>query len=109
MRGSIERLPTIRLTFTGPAPSPTYALTNGRAHDCRRRPRDERSLAGLGPRQPRVHPRRASAGSRRDQRDGTRYFAEGGGGVMSGPFGVDISVKFAVNRFYDAGAAQLPT
>ena len=26
---------------------------------------------------------------------------------MSGPFGVDISVKFAVNRFDDAGDAQI--
>jgi hypothetical protein len=34
-----------------------------------------------------------------DQRNGTRYFAEGGGGVTSGPFGVDISLKFTVNRF----------
>ena len=34
-----------------------------------------------------------------DQLDGTRYFGEGGGGVTSGPFGVDISVKFTVNRF----------
>jgi hypothetical protein len=34
-----------------------------------------------------------------DQMNGTRYFAEGGGGVTSGPFGVDISLKFSVNRF----------
>jgi hypothetical protein len=31
--------------------------------------------------------------------DGTRYFAEGGGGVAAGPFGVDIAFKFVVNRF----------
>jgi hypothetical protein len=31
--------------------------------------------------------------------NGKRYWGEGGGGVMSGPFGVDISVKFTVNRF----------
>jgi hypothetical protein len=30
--------------------------------------------------------------------DGTRVFAEGGGGISSGPFGVELSVKFAWNR-----------
>ena len=30
--------------------------------------------------------------------DGTRIFAEGGGGLSSGPFGVELSVKFAWNR-----------
>ena len=47
-----------------------------------------------------------SAGSQTDQMDGTRYFGEGGGGIMSGPFGVDLSVKFTVNRFIDAGRPQ---
>jgi hypothetical protein len=27
------------------------------------------------------------------------YFGEGGGGIMFGPFGVDLSVKFVVNQF----------
>ena len=30
--------------------------------------------------------------------DGTRVFAEGGGGLSSGPFGVELSIKFAWNR-----------
>ena len=34
-----------------------------------------------------------------DQQNGQRYFAEGGGGVSTGPIGVDISVKVATNRF----------
>jgi len=37
--------------------------------------------------------------ARTDQQDGSRYFAEGGGGVTTGPLGVDISVKVATNRF----------
>jgi hypothetical protein len=31
--------------------------------------------------------------------DGRRTFAEGGGGISIGPFGVDAGVKFAYNRF----------
>ena len=98
LRGSIETIPTIRLAFSGPAFSPTYDLTNGRAADL-----------GVG-----VEMSDRSAGwglgshafiiggvgrAMTDQMNGHRYFAEGGGGVMSGPFGVDISVKFVVNRF----------
>ena len=33
--------------------------------------------------------------------DGDRYFAEGGGGLSSGPFGVELSVKFAWNHLTD--------
>jgi hypothetical protein len=98
VRGSIESIPTIRVAFSGPAPTPLYELTNGRATDL-----------GIG-----IDMSDRSAGwglgghafilggfgkIRTDQLDGKRYFGEGGGGVTSGPFGVDISVKFAVNRF----------
>jgi hypothetical protein len=98
VRGSIETIPTIRLAFTGPAPSPTYELTNGRATDLGIGiDMSDRSpgwgigahafiMGGIGK-------------IKTDQLDGTRYFGEGGGGVTSGPFGVDISVKFTVNRF----------
>jgi hypothetical protein len=34
-----------------------------------------------------------------DQLDGKRWFVEGGGGVTSGPFGVDISFTYTVNQF----------
>ncbi|NUR54701.1 MAG: hypothetical protein HOQ29_09655 [Acidobacteria bacterium] len=98
LRGSIERLPDIRLAFTGPAPLPVYALTGGRALD-----------AGIGIE---VSDRSAGWGlgshtfliggigrAQTDQMDGSRYFLEGGGGLTSGPFGVDVSIKFAVNRF----------
>ena len=98
VRGSIESIPTIRFAFTGPAPTPLYELTNGRATDLAIGiDMSDRSpgwglgghafiLGGFGK-------------IRTDQLDGTRYFGEGGGGVTSGPFGVDISVKFSVNRF----------
>jgi hypothetical protein len=98
IRGSFETVPTIRLAFTGPAPSPTYELTNGRATDFSIGvDMSDRSpgwgigghafiMGGIG----RI---------RTDQLDGNRYFGEGGGGVTSGPFGIDVSVKFTVNRF----------
>ncbi len=38
---------------------------------------------------------------RSDLGDGSRYFAEGGGGLNSGPFGVQLAVKFAWNRLDD--------
>jgi hypothetical protein len=98
VRGSIESIPPIRVAFSGPAPAPVYELTNGRATDIAigidmsdRAPgwgvgAHAFLLGGVGKVQA-------------DERDGNRYFAEGGGGVTTGPFGVDISVKFAVNRF----------
>jgi len=98
IRGSLESVPPIRVAFSGPAPSPVYELTNGRATDLGIGiDMSDRSpgwgigahafiLGGIGKIQT-------------DQLDGTRYFGEGGGGVTSGPFGVDISVKFTVNRF----------
>jgi hypothetical protein len=98
IRGSIESLPDIRVSFTGPAPFPTYVLTNGRAMDIGvgidmsdRAPgwglgAHAFVLGGIG----RAHT---------DQLDGRRYFIEGGGGVTSGPLGVDIAFKYAINRF----------
>jgi len=98
IRGSIETMPTIHLAFDGPAPAPTYDLTGGRALDVGAGlDMSDRSpgwgigshaflLGGVG---------RAQT----DQRDGRRYFGEGGGGVMFGPFGVDISVKYIVTTF----------
>jgi hypothetical protein len=98
LRGSIEQLPDIRVTFDGPSPFPSYIVTNGRAYDIAAGvDMSDRSpgwglgshafiLGGVG----RTHT---------DQRDGSRYFAEGGGGLTIGPLGVDLSVKFAVNRF----------
>ena len=100
LRGSIETIPPIRLAFNGPAPSPTYELTNGKATDLGVGiDMTDRSAGwGLG-----AHAFLIGGVGRiqTDQRNGTRYFGEGGGGITSGPFGVDVSVKFAVNRFTD--------
>ncbi|HET7697954.1 MAG TPA: hypothetical protein VFK57_19730 [Vicinamibacterales bacterium] len=98
IRGSIESLPPIRVSFSGPAPMPGYVLTGGRASDLGagidvsdRAPgwgvgAHAFVLGGIG----RVHT---------DQLDGRRYFLEGGGGITSGPLGVDIAFKYAMNRF----------
>ena len=98
VRGSIETIPTIRVAFSGPAPSPTYELTSGRATDVGIGiDMSDRSPGwGLG-----AHAfiMGGVGRIRTDQLNGNRYFGEGGGGVTSGPFGVDVSVKFTVNRF----------
>lgn len=98
VRGSIEQLPTVRVTFEGISPISSYTVTNGRAYDIGIGvDMSDRSpgwglgshafiLGGIG----RTHT---------DERDGRRYFAEGGGGLTVGPIGVDLSIKFAVNRF----------
>ncbi len=104
IRGSVEQMPTIRAAFDGSAPVSVYELTNGRAEDIAvgvdvadRSPgwglgSHAFVLGGLG----RAHT---------DQMNGTRYFAEGGGGLGAGPIGVDIAFKFVVNRF-DAPVAH---
>lgn len=98
LRGSIEQLPNIRVRFEGPAPFPSYVLSGGTALDVAvgvdvsdRSPgwglgSHAFLLGGIG---------RALS----DERGGRRYFAEGGGGVAVGPFGVDLSIKVAMNRF----------
>jgi hypothetical protein len=100
VRGTIEVIPPVRVAFTGPASSPTYDLTNGRATDLGAGiDMSDRSAGwGLG-----SHAFIIGGIGRiqADQRSGNRYFGEGGGGVTSGPFGVDISVKVSVNRFTD--------
>lgn len=97
LRASRETLPVIRLTISGQAPLSAYALTDARAVDgaagiyvADRSPgwglgSHAFVLGGLG---------RITSGPG----DGRRYFAEGGGGLSSGPIGVDLAVKFAWNR-----------
>jgi hypothetical protein len=98
VRGSIETIPDVRVAFNGPAPSPTYELTNGRATDLAIGidMSDRAPGWGLG-----AHAFILGGIGRiqTDQLDGNRYFGEGGGGVTSGPFGIDVAVKFTVNRF----------
>jgi hypothetical protein len=98
LRGSFEDLPIVRIAFEGTGAPPAYAFTGGRAYDL-----------GIG-----VYMSDRSPGwglgshafvlggigrIRGEERDGDRYFAEGGGGLSSGPLGVELSVKFAWNRF----------
>jgi hypothetical protein len=96
LRGSYERLPQIQIDFDGPAPFERYELTEGRAFDgavgvviADRSPgwglgSHAFVVAGIG----RIT---SSLG------DGRRLFAEGGGGLGVGPFGVELGVKFAWN------------
>jgi hypothetical protein len=98
IKGSLESLPTLRLAFSGPAPFAAYELTNGRALDIGAGiDMSDRSPGwGLG-----SHAFVIGGVGRAitDQLNGSRYFAEGGGGVMFGPLGVDIAFKYTVTRF----------
>ena len=98
VKGSLESIPDVRLSFSGPAPAPTYAMTGGRALDVGAGvDMSDRSpgwalgthayvIGGLG---------RAIT----DQMNGKRYFVEGGGGVMFGPLGFDVAFKYVTNMF----------
>ena len=100
LRGSVEPLPNIRLAFVGPAPVASYTLLDAKALDVSagvfvadRSPgwglgSHAFVLAGIGK-------------ITSDLSEGGRYFAEGGGGLSVGPFGADLSVKFAWNRLDD--------
>ena len=100
VRGSIERLPVIRLAFAGSAPFASYALTNGRALDASAGVyiADRSPGWGLG-----SHAFLLGGIGKltSDLSDGRRYFAEAGGGVSVGPFGADLVIKFARNRLRD--------
>jgi hypothetical protein len=97
LRGSIEPLPQIRLAFVGPAPFGSYALTDARAFDASVGVyvADRSAGWGLGSHAFVLGGLGKITGA---PGGGRRYFAEGGGGLSSGPFGVDLSVKFAWNR-----------
>jgi len=98
IRGSIESMPDIRVAFSGPAPSPVYQLTGGRATDIGAGLEMSDRSAGWG-----IGAHAFVIGgigkAHTDQMDGSRYWGEGGGGIMFGPFGIDLSFKYVVNRF----------
>jgi hypothetical protein len=97
VRGSIEELPVIRVAFAGAGAPAAYALTGGRAYDIGAGiyVSDRSPGWGLGSQAFVV----AGIGRiRSDSSDGSRLFAEGGGGLSVGPFGVQLAVKFAWNR-----------
>jgi hypothetical protein len=97
LRGSLEDLPDIRIAFVGAGAPPTYVLTGARAYDVSAAifVADRSSGWGLGS--------HAFVGGgigriKSDTNDGDRIFAEGGGGLNSGPIGVELSIKFAWNH-----------
>ena len=97
IRGSIEQLPTIRITFAGEGAPAPYAFTGGRAYDIGAGiyVADRSAGWGLG------SMAFVIAGIGRidaEDNEGTRTFAEGGGGLSVGPLGVQLAVKFAWNR-----------
>jgi hypothetical protein len=99
LRGSISGMPDIRVDFSGPAaPAPAYELTGARAYDVGAglEMSDRAPGWGIG-----AHAFVIGGIGRVEaqERDGRRYFVEGGGGVVSGPFGVDVAFKYTVNRF----------
>jgi hypothetical protein len=114
LRGSFEDLPLIRIAFAGvpgarfvragveagPGAPPQYSLSGARAYDVSAAifVADRSRGWGLGS--------HAFVGGgigriKSDTRDGDRLFAEGGGGLSSGPVGVELSVKFAWNHLTD--------
>ena len=97
VRGSIEELPTIRIAFEGEGAPADYALTGARAYDVGAGLYIADRSAGWG-----LGSQAFVLGGvgrvRADGREGTRIFAEGGGGLSVGPFGVQLAVKFAWNK-----------
>ena len=97
IRGSFEDLPVIRLAIDGPGALDSYVLTDARAYDVGAGIFVADRSAGWG-----LGSHAFVAGGvgriRAELGDGRRYFAEGGGGLSSGPLGVQLAVKFAWNR-----------
>jgi len=97
IRASVEQLPTIQVSFDGPGSLDSYRLLDARAYDVGLGyfVADRSAGWGLGSR---AFVIAGAGGIRSNLGNGTRVFAEGGGGLSSGPFGVELSIKFAWNR-----------
>ena len=108
LRGSIENIPNVRLAFAGEGAPANYVFTSGRAYDVSLGlyVADRSAGWGLGSH---AFVMGGIGRARGDQREGKRYFAEGGGGLTSGPFGVELSVKFAWNYFDEPVKHQILT
>jgi hypothetical protein len=101
IRASIETVPTIRVNFAGESAPASYSLTGAKAYEvgvglyvADRAPgfglgAQAFIVGGVG--------RIKADGAR----EGSRTFAEGGGGLMVGPFGVQLAAKFAWNKLDD--------
>jgi hypothetical protein len=100
LRASAQDLPDISIAFAGSGAPQAYELTGARAYDVgaavvvadRSRGWGLGSQAFVGGGMGRI---------KSDTRTGDRVFAEGGGGLSSGPFGIELSVKFAWNHLTD--------
>jgi hypothetical protein len=97
LRGTVQELPDVRIAFSGVGAPQQYYLSGARAYDAGAAlfMADRSSGWGLGS--------YAFLGGgvgriRSSLSDGDRFFAEGGGGMNSGPFGVELAVKFAWNH-----------
>src|SRR5262249_48075502 len=88
----------VRVSFSGPAPSPTYEVTGGRALDVGAGiDMSDRSRGwGLG-----THAFVIGGVGRAitNQMNGGRHFVEGGGGVTFGALGFDVAFKYVSNSF----------
>jgi len=98
LRVSVEDLPTIDIAFTGADAPPRYTLNGARSRDLGAAifVADRSAGWGLGSHAFVGGGLGRIAGN--NGPTGDRVFAEGGGGMTSGPFGVDLSVKFAWNH-----------
>lgn len=97
IRGSVEQMPTIRVAFDGSEAPADYAFTGARAYDVGAGlyVADRSAGWGLGSQAFVI----GGVGRiRADGREGSRMFAEGGGGLTVGPLGVQLAVKFAWNK-----------
>jgi len=97
VRGSIENLPNIRIRFDGPGTLDSYAFTGGLAYDIGAGVfvADRAPGWGLGSY---AYVVGGVGRITSDAQSGSRYFAEGGGGLQSGPLGFELSVKFGWNK-----------
>jgi hypothetical protein len=108
IRASVESLPNIRVAFDGPGALDNYTFTDAHAYDVGVGlfVADRSRGWGLGSR---AFVLAGGGRIRSSLSDGTRVFAEGGGGLSSGPFGVELSVKFAWNRLDEPVAHRFLT
>jgi hypothetical protein len=100
VRASIEQIPVTRVMIHEPNGSERYELLDGRAVDfgVGLMVSDRSAGWGIGSQAFIL----AGIGQvRGDRGDGSRRFAEGGGGITVGPFGLQLAVKFARNTLED--------
>lgn len=97
LRASIEQMPRIELRFDGTAPFSRYLLEGAKSTDGAIGVivADRSPGWGLGSH---AYVVGGIGKITSDLGDGSRVFAEAGGGLGSGPIGVELGVKFAWNR-----------